>query len=163
MQIIDYVSQGERPIELFKLLATIIAAYYGIRWSLKKTLSEKRWERKSDAYQKIIESLHHLKRVNKDRVSEEINQEELAGDYSKRLNDLHQKCYDELRKFIDIGALVISDEAICVLNQVQKTHEKCVDEWNSGNPLLLDLYETELEAAEIALEKIRSLAIKELK
>lgn len=149
-------------MELLKLVVTAAIAYFTVTWSLKKFLREKKWEKKSEAYSRIIEALHHLKRIDALYVDEELERKTISEEERKEILTKYTQAKEELEKYIDMGRYYISDEAIVSLEKLQKTREECYDDWNHGGCMPLDIYETELKAADDCLKEIRSIAIKEI-
>lgn len=84
---------------------------------------EKSWERKAEAYQRILEALHHLKNhAEHELKSYEINNPFQRPKVEKVLEELDTKMVcatAEIRKWVDIGASVISEEAVSALCTLQ--------------------------------------------
>ncbi|MFZ6769793.1 hypothetical protein ACO0LM_22295 [Undibacterium sp. Di26W] len=158
----NYFLQGEHPIELIKLLATILTAYFTVTWSLKRFLKEKKWEKKSEAYSRIMEALHHLKRIQLLYLDDELERTKIDEKKMAEINLQSKQARNEVEKYIDIGRYYISDEAIAALEKMHSVHEECVDEWNSGAAMLEELYKKELSAVKNCLDTIRAIAIKEV-
>jgi len=168
MEIIKYISEGERPIELLKLIVTAATAYLTVTWSLKKFLKEKRWERESEAYTRIIEALHHIKRVVLEFQNEgsevfegQLVRKQLAKEKIKALAERHNKAKQELEKYADMGAYCITHEAIEAIERLFKVQNECQVDFDAGADEE-DLYETELKATEKCLKTILDIAIKEV-
>jgi len=160
-KIIDYILQGEHPLELLKLIATLATAYFTVRWSLKKVLQEKKWERKSDAYSRIIESLHHLKRVTFLYLVIEQEQRRLSDEKRRELDERSRKARNELEKFKDMGLFIISEHATDSLNQLWKKLEECSANFENGESME-EILEKQLLAVENCLTEMKLLANKEL-
>lgn len=160
--ILNYISQGERPIELLKLVVTVAIAYFTVTWSLKKFLREKKWERQSEAYSRIIEALHHQKRINELYVDLELEQREISDERKAEISVRYNSAKNELDKYIDMGRYFISDDALIALEKLYKAKAECVSDWNHDAAPIWDIYEKELAAVKACLEEIKAIAIKEI-
>jgi tetratricopeptide (TPR) repeat protein len=158
----DYLLKGDHPLELIKLFAALLTAYFTVTWSLKRFLKEKKWEKKFEAYSHIMEALHHLKRAQLLYLHDELQQHKFDEGKLAEVNFRYQQAKNELEKYIDIGRYYIIEEAIAALEKLYKVYEECIDAWNNGDPMLVDLYERELEAVEDCLGTIRRIAIKDV-
>jgi len=143
-------------------LAAVLTAYFTVTWSLKRFLKEKKWEKKSEAYSRIMEALHHMKRIQLLYLDDELERKKIDKEKLAEINFHFQQARSELEKYIDIGLYYISDEAIFALEKLHSVHEECLDDWNNDGSDLFELYEKELKAVKDCLETIRAIAIKEV-
>lgn len=156
---LNYISQNERPMELLKIVSLGLIAYLTSYFSLKKFFKEKSWERKAEAYSKIIETLHHLKRTNERFAKEAEDESNQESDKENLLR--YRKASNELYKYIDIGQFYIAPQAVKALEDLDKVKEQCAVEWDNG-AWIVDLYNTEGKAIEECLKAIKHIAIKEV-
>jgi hypothetical protein len=106
------------------LIVAVISALITASLSLRRFRREKWWERKVDAYSKVIEALHnskafashHLKALGRD----EDVPEETDNELRRRANLAH----DEILKTMDVGALLLSKEALVRIKQYKKDAEE---------------------------------------
>ena len=96
---------------LIAVVTGAVSAWITVQLSLKRFRSEKWWERKVAAYERVIEALHHSKAFTDAHfdaaqqgrtVSEEKDQ-----DLRRRLEAAHL----EIDKATDVGGFLLSDEA----------------------------------------------------
>lgn len=147
-------------IELLKILASVITFVLTIRWSLTKFLKEKKWEKKSEAYARIIEALHHMKHVIKNLIKS-IEKGKSLDSFLDKEADRYKRARAELDKYFDIGKFYISDESLQELNkyfELSEEHGKAQEAGESTADILND----ELKALSMCLENIKSRSIKEL-
>lgn len=131
----------------------LITSYFTVWLSLRKFRSEKLWEKKIEAYTRIINALYELKKNLYERMEEyyeELN-ENLTGK-EKMVDDVLTKgkfhLYDEeLKKYRDIGTLIISAPAVKLINQYHK-------ELSTDEDDIEDRYNIDIRAAEKCLEAI---------
>lgn len=161
-EILNYLSQGERPVELIKLIVTLATAYFTVTWSLKRFLKEKKWEKQSEAYSRIIEALHHLKRIDMLDVDDEWQLKKIDEEESKKIRIQYNEAKKELEKYVDIGRYYISNDALAALEKLHKTKQECQNDWHNELDSPFSIYERELEATVNCLEEIKAIAIKEI-
>lgn len=106
------------------IILAIISSWFTVQLSLRRFQKEKIWERKFEAYIKIIEALHHVKdyiAIEEDfligiRSRENASPEYLSNSYAK-----YRTANDEVKKYKNIGELIISEEAVLLLNEYFKS------------------------------------------
>lgn len=121
-------------------------------------IKQRWWERKADAYTRIVQGLWHI--VDEDRTEYELEIREREGrrtltDEEKRQMRLER---DELRQAADVGALVISDKASAALKHYFETTARIVYKGD-----YLDVVEKRWAAAASCLEAIRECAVEDLR
>jgi hypothetical protein len=126
---------------LSSIIVAVIAAQISVRLALRRFRTEKWWERKAEAYSRIVEALHSLVVYYDAKVAEEYDQVTHTEDFKKRLNDESDRAIHELRKATGVGAFIISNEAAEALARI---------------------YESEVVAYKKSLSEIRGLAKKDL-
>lgn len=135
----------------------IIASYATVRLSLRRFYSQKWWEKKADAYSAIIESLHYMKRYFTEELDAIYDGRELSEERKTELRQRAEQAHTELRKRIDIGAFVLSGEAVTQLAEFEKDYKKArgVDSWH-------DFIEGSWAASDKALKRMRDIAKSDL-
>ncbi len=136
------------------LLVAVVTAVLTVQLSFRRFQAERWWDRKAEAYSRIVEALHHIvaytsmswKDWNEDATVREADKKELLQSYEKAVK--------ELRLATGIGAYVISDEAAKILTELESRPEH-------DNPY--DAIDAALSDYQKALTKIRQLAKKDLK
>ncbi len=105
------------------LIGIIIAAtssWVTVRLSLAKFRSEKWWERKIEAYTKVIEAFHHSKSFSDTHLNAEMQGTELPEETDKEVRALSKEAHKEIDKYTDIGSFIFSDEFYKKLKKYQK-------------------------------------------
>lgn len=161
-KIFEYLLTDERPMEILKLLGTAIIAYFTLTLSLKKFFKEKRWERKFEAYSKIIEALHHLKATNIYWENESWDDVAYNEEKSTKVYNRFRAAQDELDKYVDVGSFYISAKAIDALNELKKVQQECKNEWDETDPFQPELYRREGIAISKCLDAVKAIADKEI-
>jgi hypothetical protein len=106
-----------------KILAAIfiaaISSWITVQLSLKRFRSERWWEKKVEAYSNLIEVLHNSKAFIH-HLNESMKGDRLSEERFNELQKRYKVAKDEIFKSGDIGAFLLSPEAINRLRQYQK-------------------------------------------
>ena len=140
------------------IITAIFASYLTARWSLKKIYSEKWWERKEKAYSDIITRLYDLMQYCEYQRDHHEWGRKLAAEKEEELKNRYSEAYWKLKKATDIGGFVLSNEGAEVLKGLRN---RPLLDWNENPPW--DVYDQDYQYYKEALEKIVSVANKELK
>ena len=68
------------------LIISIVTAVLTVRLSVKQFTSQRWWEKKAEAYSKIIENLSNLQFCFEEWLSDEYNEKELRKEVIEKLN-----------------------------------------------------------------------------
>ncbi len=101
-------------------ITAVIASYITVRLSLRRFYSEKWWEKKAEAYSAILEALHYMKRSFDEDLEADMLRREIPEDRKEQLRQKYREADDELKKRIDIGQFVLSDEAALTKGELRK-------------------------------------------
>lgn len=101
------------------IATAIVTALVTVRLSVRQFQSQKWWERKVDAYTRIIEALQAMYRFDTEAFDADVEGRELPEEYAKRLRNEWSAGRDELEKAVGYGTLVISAEAYRALMELQ--------------------------------------------
>lgn len=100
------------------LVGVAIAAassYFTVQLSRRQFRSEKWWEKKAEAYERVIEGFHGLKKFAHQNLEAETRGQELPDDRRTELNRIFQQAKDEILRASDVGEYVLSKKAIGLL------------------------------------------------
>lgn len=140
------------------LLVGVLTALISVRLSLRRFHAERWWERKADAYSRIIEALHNAMEYCHARSVEDLVGVELTEEKSEQLDSDYRKASVELKQATGIGAYIISMETSAVLTRLQARKRP-----DPSQLARFEFFETEHAAYKEALDRIRTLAKKDLK
>ena len=140
------------------ILIAAISSWITVQLSLRRFRAEKWWERKADAYSKVIEALHNSKAFSDHFLNVEIEGGKLPEEREKELRSRGKVASDEILKTMDVGAFLLSDEALNRLRQYQKDADAASDQ-----PEWFLYLEADLAAANKCLRDIIVIAKKDLK
>lgn len=106
------------------LLLGIIGALLASHLALKRFQSERWWDRKLEAYQRVIEALHYSKAFSDTHLDAEIEMREVSEEHDEQLRQRSQEAASEIEKAADKGALIMSKEAVKCLNEYRRQAKK---------------------------------------
>ncbi len=101
------------------LIVGVCTAIISVRLSLRRFHAERWWERKAEAYSRIVEALHNAMEYCSAMSNESLTGVEVSDDRKKQLDEAFSGAARELRKATGVGAYIISDEvaARCQLSK----------------------------------------------
>ncbi len=106
------------------LLVAVVTALVTVRLSFRRFRSERMWERKVQAYEKIFESLHHLKAYCDGHIKAFENGTSLDGNMEQELYGRFRLAIAEINKYRDIGSFLIDESAVERLKHFEDDLEK---------------------------------------
>ena len=131
----------------------VLTSWLTVRFALRRFQSEKWFERKVDAYTKVIESLHFIKRYGERRIHALERGQELAKEDDEGLRSTYRQGFADLRRLTDMGSLVFSAQAIAVLEALNNELAVDIDSLTSW-----ELVDLETTATTKCLNALRTIA-----
>jgi len=149
---------------IISVVSAVVSARVTLHYALKRFYFEKWWERKAEVYSSIFEALHHLKNyADHELASEKVVEPSLRPKVEKVLEELKEKMTTgtaEIRKWADVGAFVISEEAVSALRTLQKELDESITKaFGSAH----EHFNLKLSAVNRCLESLRYIANNDLK
>jgi hypothetical protein len=95
-----------------------------VRLSLARFRTEKWWEKKVSAYEKVIEAFHGSKRFSTEHMEAECSGKEIAKERDEELRTIAKAAREEILKATDIGSFILSDEALIILKEYENESAK---------------------------------------
>ena len=138
------------PVALFTSWVTV-------KFALRRFQSEKWFERRVEAYTRVIESLHHMKSTTERQIRAVERGVDIPEDTEKELVESYRKSLADLRRLTDMGALVFSSDAITVLERLNNDLEAATNEQSWWEHL-----DAEAGAILKCLSEIRAIAKRDL-
>jgi hypothetical protein len=140
------------------VVVAIITAALTVRFALRRFYAEKWWERKSTAYASIIEALHHVRNHADTNLTFSLEGRDLPEQGKLQLTEKLQGAMAELRKQLDIGDFVLSEDAVAVMSKLMTELDESLKATNWEDHL-----ELKLEAVDNCLISMRRIARKDLR
>jgi len=109
---------------LIPAIIVSITAYVTIKLSVKQFYSGKWWEKKAEAYSRIIENLSYLQYYFGEWYSEGLNEKKLTDKDKEKLSEGSRKTRESITKTAVIGAYVVSDDTATALATLLRELEK---------------------------------------
>jgi hypothetical protein len=140
------------------IVIAAVSSWITVQLSLKRFRSERWWERKAQAYEKIIGALHDSKAFADKHLEAEYSGRKIAEEKDKELRARSKVAHEEIEKAIDTGSFLLSDEALSRLKQYQKDMEKASD-----TQMWFEYLEGDLAATSNCLKDLIQIAKKDLR
>ncbi len=106
------------------LLISVVTALVTVQLSLRRFRSERMWERKVQAYERIFESLHHLKAYCDGHLKAEECGSKMDINREQELYGKFRLALEEINKYRDIGSFLIAESAVERLKRFEMELEK---------------------------------------
>jgi len=140
-------------------IASVIAAsvtLYNARF--RRFARERWWDRRVDAYTKIIDALSSLVYYYEEHYEAESERRGLSAEYKQELQEHWRKGYAEVKRATAVGSFLISPEAAAALEKMWRDKGKDVhpDDWFA-------VMESDYKAASDALTAFVTAAKRDLK
>jgi len=112
-------------LEVIKSLLIVVAAsWVTVRFSLRRFYTEKWWERKAQAYSKVIGSLARM-RMYFDRWMEElIEHRVMSGEEKEKFEKEYRLAREVIKNAVAVGSFILSEEAAHILEAFLKQLEE---------------------------------------
>jgi hypothetical protein len=140
------------------VVSAVVSAWITVQLSLRRFRYERRWDRKADAYDRIVVALHDFKIFASRHGADELQIKKMSEEDRADLRARASKADDEILKAIDIGALYLSDEAQSRLRQYQN-EERSAQDLNTWFGYL----EADRNAADACLKDMIKIAKRDLR
>lgn len=98
----------------------VLTSWLTVKFSLGRFRSEKWFERRLDAYTKVIEALHFMKHCTEAELRAEEQAYEIEEETKAELLGSYAKGRSDLRRLTDMGALVFSPAAVVLLDTLNR-------------------------------------------
>ena len=137
---------------------TALVAYFTITHSIRQFYSQRWWERKADAYSKIIETLTDLEHCHIEEMDQLTNEERFTDNDKEKLRESFRRAHESISKAAIIGAYIISEDTAKTLSKLMYVLEK-EDPKGDWTKDLLEHY----ELVRKSIEEIKRHAKKDLR
>ena len=97
---------------LSDFVIAILASFMTYQFAIKKFKTEKWWELKVVAYQNIIEALHNSKEFTSQHLNAYFEQRDIPEEKSESLKKKAYAATEEIKKAIDTGSFLLSEQAV---------------------------------------------------
>ncbi len=140
------------------VISALVASWIAVRLAFARYKKEVLWERKLDAYTRILEALHVSRLHSEQARDEALTGQEYSKEYKAELQKRELGAWSELQKVFDVGSLIICEEATAYLREKLKPRYEA---WQ--NDPAFEFWEKEEQIAHEAIVHIKVLAQKDLK
>lgn len=139
------------------ILVALLSSWFTVKFALRRFQSEKWFERRVEAYTKVIEALHFMKNCTERQLRAEEYGTDIPKEIESELISSYRKGLADLRRLTDMGALLFSSEAIEALDTMNTELKAATDEQSWWEHL-----DAEGAAISKCLARLRPIAKKDL-
>jgi hypothetical protein len=136
------------------LAIAIFSSWLTVKLSLKRFRTERLWDRKVIAYERVIDAFHKSKKFSSEHLDAEYVNRELPKERDTELRRLAQEAQEEIRRTADIGSFTLSTNALKLLEKYSR---------ESGDDDHIDSWQEHLEHDYTVTDKYMKLFIEEAK
>jgi len=140
------------------LMVAVVTALLTVKLSLRKFYTERWWERKADAYSRIVEALLRHKNYVEQKLEIEMSYPKEDRGKGKDIERQWADANAELERAVDLGAFVISEETEEIIRKFLK---RPIGDPNYYSPV--DVMETDLSYVKKCLSSVKVAAKKDLR
>ena len=140
------------------VVAAIVASWVTVRLAFGRFKKENLWQRKLEAYSRILESLH-VCRIRAERLmNESLRDIERNDEQTKEFDIEYSKATSDLHRMIDTGVLILPEEITTQLEAVMKPR---FNDWKEMASY--EFWDTEDDRMKNALKEVIKIARTDLK
>jgi len=140
------------------IIIAAVSSWITVQLSLKQFRSERWWERKAKAYERLIKALHHSKKFFDDHLKAEYDGKEISDEIDKELRAKSTVARNEIEKVMDIGGFIVCEEALDRLKQYRNEVDKA-----SQRKSWFEYLDASLVATETCINDLIKIARQDLK
>ena len=121
MQFSNWIAEFQTLIVgIFGFAAVIITLWF----NGKRARQQRWWERKTEAYEKVIEALHNSKMFSEQHLEADYRGKDVTKEKDEELRRRAKLAHDEIEKVIDTGTFLLSENAMTRLRQYRKQADR---------------------------------------
>lgn len=128
------------------IIIAVVSAWVTVQLALRRFRAEKWWEKRVEAYERVIEALHHSKAFTSVHLDAAYAGKDVPEERDKELRAKSKEALREIEKATDIGGFLLGEEALERLRRYQKEakeasnttswHKYLEDDWAATNSCL---------------------------
>ncbi|MEZ8056010.1 hypothetical protein AB4323_23850 [Vibrio sp. 10N.261.52.C11] len=97
-----------------------ISSFITVRLSLSKFRTEKWWEKRVEAYERVLEAFHKAKKYSSEHLDAEYLDSQVSKERDQELIKFSKQAKEEITRVADIGSFLLSTDAMSLINEYQK-------------------------------------------
>ncbi|WP_063669693.1 hypothetical protein [Aliivibrio fischeri] len=97
-----------------------ISSFITVRLSLNKFRTEKWWEKRVEAYERVLEAFYQAKRYSSEHLDADYLETHISKERDEELIAYSRKAKNEIERVSDIGSFLLSATAMNVIHEYQK-------------------------------------------
>lgn len=97
------------------LAIALVSSWVTVQLSLKRFRAERLWDRKVQAYERLIDAFHNSKKFSIEHLDAEQKGENLSSERKDELRKISKDAQEEIQRMADIGSFTLSNCAIKIV------------------------------------------------
>ncbi len=146
---------------LFQLLVGIaiaaVSSLITVRLAKGQFRSERWWEKKVAAYERVIDAFHDFKKFSSEHLDAEVNDNSLSKEREEHLRQRAAAGTDEIKRAADVGSFILSIQALDILSRYAQESAKI-----GHPPTWLDYLDAEWSVADKYMKEFIAEAKRDL-
>ena len=143
---------------LTTIMVAAVSAWIAVHLSLRRFRTEKWWEKRVLAYERLIEAFHHSKAFSESHLKAAQQGREISKERDKELRSKAEEAEREIRKAVDLGGFLLGKEARARLRQYISDRRYASESDGWDDYLLRDL-----DATDTCLRDLIKIARRDLR
>ena len=139
------------------VVTTTLSAWVAVPFALRRFRRERRWERRAEAYERVLTGLAHLKAYLDVKWDEEIMDKKVSAEAERNLQRRAAEATKEVNLAVDLGGFLLSEEARRRLRTFQKEDGEA-----SNESSWFEYLDSRLAATATCLDELTEIAARDL-
>ena len=93
---------------LIGFVISVATSLLTVKLSLARFRTERIWEKKALAYERVIDAIHKAKKFSSEHLDAQYNDRDLPDEHDEELRKLAKEAKDEISRIADIGGFILS-------------------------------------------------------
>lgn len=110
------------------VVRTTLGAWVAVPFALRRFRKERRWERRAEAYERVVTGLAHLKTYLDVKWDEELTDRKVSAEAEQELLRRASEARKEINLAVELGGFLLSGEARERLRTFQKEEREASNE-----------------------------------
>ena len=112
-----------------------VSSWITVHLSIRQFRSQRWWEKKVEAYERVIEAFHKYKKFSSEYlITEYFKGNEVSEERAAELRAQSKEGWDEISRASDVGQFFLSEKAVKILQKCEqeKQNKQHYDSWNES-------------------------------
>lgn len=119
---------------LIGLVISVATSLLTVKLSLARFRTERIWEKKALAYERVIDAIHKAKKFSSEHLDAQYSGHDLPDERNEELRKLANEAKDEISRAADIGGFILSTQALEIIREYERRSRdtKHIESWHEA-------------------------------